>query len=79
MGEAVVAVPVCSVSQQEPYLFTNGAYGGISSENYSFERCPMPPADSNDLDGATVGTIIVASFVGVTLIGGAIAVYQSSS
>ena len=37
------------------------------------------PADSNDLDGATVGTIIVASVVGVTLIGGAIAVYQSSS
>ena len=42
-------------------------------------RCLPPPADSNDLDGATVGTIIVASVVGVTLIGGAIAVYQSSS
>ena len=41
--------------------------------------CGDTPADSDDLDTATVGTIIVASFIGVTLIGGAIAVYQSSS
>ena len=39
----------------------------------------VEPAEPEAIDGATVGTIIVASFIGVTLIGGAIAVYQSSS
>ena len=51
-------------------------------QEYNHHQVPWncnTPADSNDLDGATVGTIIVASVVGVTLIGGAIAVYQSSS
>ena len=41
-------------------------------------RCPTDspaePAEPADLDGATVGTIIVASLVGVTLIGGVISV-----
>ena len=40
-------------------------------------RCPTdPPAEpAEDLDGATVGTIVVASLIGVALIGGAIAVH----
>ena len=36
--------------------------------------CP-PPAEPADLDGATVGTIVVASLIGVALVGGAIAVH----
>ena len=44
-------------------------------------RCPWPPptdqpAEPADLDGATVGTIVVASLIGVTLVGGAIAVHS---
>ena len=44
-------------------------------------RCPWPPpsrstpAEPADLDGATVGTIVVASLIGVALVGGAIAVH----
>ena len=46
-------------------------------------RCPWPPptdppaepAKPADLDGATVGTIVVASLIGVALVGGAIAVH----
>ena len=34
-----------------------------------------PPAEPADLDGATVGTIVVASLIGVALVGGAIAVH----
>ena len=34
-----------------------------------------PPAPPADLDGATVGTIVVASLIGVALVGGAIAVH----
>jgi hypothetical protein len=46
-------------------------------------RCPWPPptdppaepAEPADLDGATVGTIVVASLIGVALVGGAVAVH----
>ena len=45
-------------------------------------RCPWPPPSrstpaepAEDLDGATVGTIVVASLIGVALVGGAIAVH----
>ena len=38
--------------------------------------CPLAePAEPADLDGATVGTIVVASLIGVALVGGAIAVH----
>ena len=41
--------------------------------------CPLPEAEpsgeAGDLDGATVGTIVVASLIGVALVGGAIAIY----
>ena len=48
--------------------------------NYWSMRCPPPPpaeptTSGEDLDGATVGTIVVASLIGVALVGGAIAVY----
>ena len=37
---------------------------------------PSPsPAEPADLDGATVGTIVVASLIGVALVGGAIAAH----
>ena len=45
-------------------------------------RCPPPPpaepatsGGAGDLDGATVGTIVVASLIGVALVGGAVAVH----
>ena len=45
-------------------------------------RCPWPPPSrstpaepAEDLDGATVGTIVVASLIGVALVGGAVAVH----
>ena len=38
--------------------------------------CPLVPAEpAEDLDGATVGTIVVASLIGVALVGGAVAVH----
>ena len=37
--------------------------------------CGNTPAEPADLDGATVGTIVVASLIGVTLVGGAVAVH----
>ena len=40
-----------------------------------FTWCPTEPAEPADLDGATVGTIVVASLIGVALVGGAIAVH----
>lgn len=54
----------------------NGGY------TYWSVRCPWPPpsrstpAEPADLDGATVGTIVVASLIGVALVGGAIAVHS---
>ena len=36
----------------------------------------VSPAEPADLDGATVGTIVVASLIGVALVGGAIAVHS---
>ena len=42
-------------------------------EGYTWCPRSTDPAEPADLDGATVGTIVVASLVGVALIGGAIA------
>jgi hypothetical protein len=46
-------------------------------EDFAFDCLPPPaePAEPADLDGATVGTIVVACLVGVALVGGAIAVH----
>ena len=37
---------------------------------------PTTSGEAGDLDGATVGTIVVASLFGVALVGGAVAVYS---
>ena len=44
-------------------------------ESTNYVQPSPPPAEPADLDGATVGTIVVASLVGVALVGGAIAVH----
>ena len=47
-------------------------------EDEGYTWCPRPePAEpAEDLDGATVGTIVVASLIGVALVGGAVAIYS---
>lgn len=54
-----------------------------ADDTYWSMRCPPPPpaepttsGEAGDLDGATVGTIVVASLIGVALVGGAIAVHS---
>ena len=46
-----------------------------NSENYVPAE-PTTSGEAGDLDGATVGTIVVASLIGVALVGGAIAVHS---
>ena len=54
----------------------------VGEYTYYSMRCPPPPpaapttsGEAGDLDGATVGTIVVASLIGVALVGGAVAVH----
>ena len=85
------AISICYATAADyfyPDLQCGETIYNIEMGEYTFwtVRCPWPPptdppagpkgqTSPEAIDGATVGTIVVASLIGVALVGGAIAVH----
>ena len=66
LGQGFTCSETITASGTDFYTLDCTGYEGPSNQ-------PAEPAE--DLDGATVGTIVVASLIGVALVGGAVAVH----